>query len=171
MRSVILMWLVAAIGLAAPAAGRQIEQWSYERLFKEADVVVIARSEGTAASEDQPAVSPFAAGLTGQRTTFRIESALKGQVEGKQIVVVHFKRKDNVLFANGPLLVGFRTEGPVIEGGGARKYQAKLSRPQYLLFLRKAEGGRFEPVSGQIDPRMSVKEIYDPLPEVIDEVR
>jgi hypothetical protein len=171
MRNAIMLGLLVALGSAGAAVGRQIEQWSYERLFREADVVVIARSEGTAASDDRPAESKWANSLTGQRTTFRIDSALKGQVEGDQIVVVHFKKKENVLFENGPLLVAFRTEGSVIEGGGMRKYLLKLSRPEYLLFLKKAEGGRFEPVSGQIDPRLSVKEIYDPLPEVIDGAR
>ena len=45
---------------------------------------------------------------------------------------------------------------------------AALGIPEDLLFLKDADNGRFEPVSGEIDPRLSVKEIYSPLPGVID---
>jgi hypothetical protein len=54
-------------------------------------------------------------------------------------------------------------------GGGSQKYIAQLGTPQYLLFLRTSDGGRCKPISGQIDSRLSVKEIYSPLPSVIDQ--
>lgn len=153
----------------APAVARQIENWPYDRLFKEADVIVIASAQGTEASDDQASDERWKASLVGQHTTFALINTLKGHVDDGPITVLHFKLKDGVLTQDGPLLVAFRTKGPKIEGGGAVKYKAMLSTPQYLLFLKRSEGGRLEPVSGQIDPALSVKEIYAPLPAVIDD--
>ena len=151
------------------AAARQIENWPYDRLFKEADVIVIASAQGTVASDDQASDERWKASLVGQRTTFSVINTLKGHVDDGPITVLHFKLKDGVLTQDGPLLVAFRTKGPKIEGGGAVKYKAMLGTPQHLLFLKRSEGGRLEPVSGQIDPALSVKEIYAPLPAVMDE--
>jgi hypothetical protein len=74
-----------------------------------------------------------------------------------------------VVTQDGPLLVAFRTKGIKIEGCGTVKYDTVLSTPQYLLFLKRSAGGRLEPLSGQMDPLFSVKEIYSPLPAVMDE--
>ena len=152
----------------AAATARQIENWPYERLFKEADLVVIASAQGTVASDDKASDERWKASLIGQHTTFSVINTLKGQVDNGPITVLHFKLRDGVMTQNGPLLVNFRTKGPTIEGGGSVKYKAVLSTPQYLLFLKRTHGGRFEAVSGQIDPVLSVKEIYAPLPAVMD---
>lgn len=151
------------------AEARQIEHWPYDRLFQESDVVVLASVQGTVASDDQAADERWKASLIGQRTSFAVIHTLKGRIEKGLLTVLHFKLKDGVAVQNGPLLVAFRTKGPTIEGGGAVNYKAVLSTPQYLLFLKRSHGGLFEPVSGQIDPELSVKEIYAPLPEVVDE--
>lgn len=163
-----LITLVVALFVAS-AAARQIENWSYDRLFKEADVIVIASAQGTVQSEDKASDERWKASLIGQHTTFSVVQTLKGQLDDGPLTVLHFKLKDGVATQNGPLLVAFRTKGPTIEGGGSVKYKAILSTPQYLLFLKRSDGGRLEPVSGQIDPALSVKEIYAPLPAVMDE--
>ena len=169
MRILYGIFLLVSMLLVTSAAARQIENWSYDRLFKEADVIVIASAKGTVQSEDKASDERWKASLIGQRTTFSVIHTLKGQLANGPLTVVHFKLKDGVVSQNGPLLVNFRTKGPKIEGGGAVKYEAVLSTPQYLLFLKRSEGGRFEPVSGQMDPALSVKEIYEPLPAVMDE--
>jgi hypothetical protein len=160
--------LVSAL-LVASASAEQIENWSYDRLFKEADVIVIASVQGTVASDDKASDERWKASLIGLRTTFSVINTLKGRLDDGPLTVLHFKLKDGVLTQDGPLLVSFRTKGPTIEGGRSVKYKAVLSTPQYLLFLKRSDGGRFEPVSGQIHPALSVKEIYAPLPAVMDE--
>jgi hypothetical protein len=168
MRAFILIALGVLLTLARSAAARQIESWPYDRLFKEADVVVIASAQETIATEDRATDDRWKDSLVGQNTTLTVQAVLKGDVAAGPLTVLHFKVKEGVAMANGPLLVAFRTKGPTIEGGGSNKYVAKLGTPQYLLFLKAAHDGRFEPVSGQIDPISSVKEIYQPLPSVID---
>ncbi|HLL90580.1 MAG TPA: hypothetical protein VK324_14865 [Tepidisphaeraceae bacterium] len=160
---------MALAAFAASAAGRAVEHWPYDRLFEEADVVVIAAAQETAASDDAAPDGRWRESLVGQRTTFAVIKPLKGQLDDGPVTVVHFKLKDGVVSQNGPLLVAFRTKGPTIRGGERVKYNVMLGTPQYLLFLKRTDGGRFEPVSGQFDPALSVKEIYAPLPAVIDE--
>jgi len=168
MRAIAFTALGALLMLTNSAAARQIESWPYERLFKEADVVVIATAQGSVGTDDHAADDRWKGSLDGQNTTFNVHTVLKGDVATRPLTVLHFKLNDGVMTKNGPLLVAFRTKGPTIEGGGSMKYEANLGTPQYLLFLKAAHNGRFEPVSGQIDPRLSVKEIYSPLPAVID---
>lgn len=161
----VILW-----SLSAPSApGRAIEDWSYDRLFAEADLVVIASAQGTVDSDDKPADNLFAAGLVGQRTTFAVDATIKGTSTQDPITVRHFKTKEGRFPNNGPLLVTFRTKGLSIAGGHARRYQVELGAPQYLLFLKRTDGGHYRPLSGQIDPILSVKEIYPPLPEVMNE--
>src|SRR4051812_13424996 len=89
----------------ASAAARPIENWPYDRLFKEADVIVIASAQGTVASDDQASDERWKASLVGQRTTFSVINTLKGHVDDGPITVLHFKLKDGVLTQDGPLLV------------------------------------------------------------------
>jgi hypothetical protein len=98
---------------------------------------------------------------------------LKGKVEGNQIKVLHFKfgklKKSvdtnsplDAGIVNGPQLVSFRTKPETVTVGNDRRV---LPQPEYLLFLIKGQDGRYEPISGRIDPVLSVKEIYE-APEV-----
>jgi hypothetical protein len=169
MRAALLASLLVLLLLVPSTPARQVEIWDYDRLFKEADVVVIASAQGTADSSDEPPVGRWKANLIGQRTTFTVLATLKGRVGDGPLAVRHFRVREGVATMDGPLLVQFRTEGPVIEGGGRVKYKAQLSTPQYLLFLRRVTPGVYEPVSGQVDSALSVKEIYAPLPAVMDE--
>jgi hypothetical protein len=161
--------LLLTLALTPLAPARQVESWSYERLFKEADLVVIATAKATADTNDAPPDNRWKSALVGQQTTFTVDVVLKGKPPAWALAVVHFKLKAGVVTQDGPLLVTFRTKGFVIEGGGKIKYNVQLGPPQYLLFLKTADKERFALVSGQTDPELSVKEIYPPLPAVMDQ--
>src|SRR5262245_45262653 len=90
------------------AVARQIENWSYERLFKEADIVVIASTKETVASDDRASDPRWKKNLVGQRTSFSVINTLKGEIDKDTLTVVHFKFKEGVLAQDGPLLVEFR---------------------------------------------------------------
>ena len=168
MRISLVVTLLIVMEILPSAAARQVEKWPDDRLFKEADVIVIASAQKTVDSDDV-APARWNRSLVGQRTTFSVIETLKGTLSGDRITILHFKLKDGVVTENGPVLVAFRTKGITIEGGGQHKYSVQLATPAYLMFLKRSDGGRLEPVTGQIDPNLSVKEIYPPLPAVMDQ--
>jgi hypothetical protein len=167
MRNGIPLIFLAVTSIAAPASARAIETWSYERLFKEADVAVIASARETVDAPDFQARDPrHRPILAAQRTTLAVNAVLKGHAADGPITVLHFRLKEERgLMRNGPMLVRFRTAPPVIEGRG---FRADLGTPHYLLFLKRSADGVLEPVSGQFDPELSVKEIYAPLPTSVE---
>ena len=47
------------------------------------------------------------------------------------------------------------------------KDHAVLPTPEYLLFLKRLKDGRYEPVSGRIDPAPSVREVSEASDKVL----
>jgi hypothetical protein len=165
--------VAVAVGvlLLAPVVGeaRLIENWPYEKLFKEADLVVIASATCSADSGGIVKLGGWSVDFVGVKTTFIVKHTLKGEADGQTLKVRHFRLKEGVLVENGPLLVRFRTErGLSIRAKG---FKGSVPKPDYLLFLKRNKDGRYEPVSGRIDPRLSVKEIYAPLPRALDNIK
>jgi hypothetical protein len=137
-RSVLLLLTAAAcLAAGAPCHARASRIWSHEELAKDADVIVIVSATGTQDTADKLAGAGLQGQLVGVNTEFTVQAALKGKVDGK-LTVLHFRYPDPTPpIINGPNLVAFRS------GTGA---------PSYLLFLRKREDGRYEPLAGQMDP-------------------
>jgi hypothetical protein len=163
-RLLLTVGLFAACGVGLPPAlARQIESWPYARLFKEADLIVIATAERTSDTKDRPKTRRWE--LVRQVTVFSVHRTLKGKVEGPTVRVLHFRLPRGKLAEDGPLLVSFRTKSRVIKRvvDGARE-EVQLSKGEYLLFLKARNDGRYEPVSGQIDPVLSVRELSQPSP-------
>ncbi len=143
---------------ASVAEARLLESWSHKRLMKEADLVVIARAKSTADADDRLKDNPWEATFLGQTTTLEVKAVLKGKA-GDTIKVLHYKLEDGVQLINGPLLVTFRTKPLRVV---TKEFKAELGAPEYLLFLKARKDGRYEPVSGRIDPALSVREMYQP---------
>jgi hypothetical protein len=150
------------------AQARLVRKLTYDGLLKEADLVVIAVAVRTEQADDEPPNHSWPRELVAQNTTLKVRGTLKGKAEGENIKVLHFKfgeykkgfERDAIF--DGPQLVEFRT--PVIVGAG----KDKRVRPgsEYLLFLKKMKDGRYEPVSGHIDPADSIREVSWPLDKV-----
>ena len=154
---------MAALALSTSAPARIIEPWRYERLMKEADLVVIAAPAKTEPADDRFDHDRWPRQFVGLNTTLDVWLPLKGE-PARQIKVLHFALggpKEGVDPADAqtindpPMLVTFRTVGAAPEDG------VLPIRPQYLLFLRKTKDGRYEPVSGRIDPALSVREVSE----------
>lgn len=152
---------------AIPA--RSIEDWPYEKLFKKSTLVVFATALKTEAADDKwsPYPSAWPYEFAAQNTTFKVNHALKGQVDGEEIKVLHFKFEDlkkkhldpkSPTIINGPYFVAFRNKPLTVTEGNSQRV---LPKPEYLLFLAKGLDGRYEPVSGRIDPVLSVKEVFE----------
>lgn len=148
------------------AHARLIENWPYEKLFKEADVVVIAEATATADTGEKIMVKDWQTEFLEVNTTFAVKHVLKGDAALKSLSVRHLRAPDGALIRNGPLFVVFRTDGISFE---TKQLKGKTGKPEYMLFLKSRKDGRFEAVSGQIDPILSVKQLYhDDLAQTVE---
>lgn len=152
-----------------PASGRLVDSWSYERLFKDADLIVVVVPVGEEKADDAFGEHPWDLDIVGLNTAFEIKHTLKGKADGKQIKVLHFRFADPpkgkfVIIEDGPGFVAFRTKAALV-GDGDRK--VVLPTPEYLLFLRRLKDGRYEALSGKVDPRFAIREMSEPLERVV----
>lgn len=148
---------------AAFASGRPMEGWPYEKLLEESDLVVIATAvsveEVQVPVQDQP--QAFRGDIAPQVTNFSVRAVIKGQLAGADLSVLHYRPDPGAAFLNGPSLVSFRHEVILLDG---KNTKVRREPPEYLLFLKKGTHDRYEPVSGQIDPVFSVRQLHDSLP-------
>lgn len=148
----------AAALMTTSAFGRPIQIYSYERLFKEADLVVIAAALETKESDKAEKLFPNNNDFVGVNTKFEVRHTLKGSIDEETLQMLHFKYSGEQPVVNAPILVEFTfdTERHHIPG---------LSRtPEYMLFLKRMKDGRYEPVAGQVDSVLSVRKIT-PAPD------
>ncbi len=149
---------------ALPASARKIENWSYDRLFKESDLVVIATAESTKDAADRFKDKNWPVEFLGQQTTFEVLQVVKGKESKNKIGVLHFRLPNapngrRILIESGPMLVEFRTTSFESQREDAK---VEIAKVEYLLFLKKNSDGRYEPVSGRIDPALSVRALFGP---------
>jgi hypothetical protein len=125
--------------------------WSYQEMFDKAELVVIAQpihTKDTTETNSLPGINPSAK-FRGLSTEFQINAVLKsGQTNaltrGTKITFHHYRFNNPAeLVINGPVLVEFTPE----KSGAFQSY---------LLFLVKKADGRYAPVTGQVDPDISV---------------
>lgn len=162
------------LALSAVSSARQIEAWAYEKLLQEADLVVIARAVSTVPSIDQWKAAIFDRNrFRGLETTFELATTLKGQ-SADSFKMLHFQyKKKSKPFNDGPGFVSFLIEPLSVDtkrssdtdGKGPKKLklikrESLSSAPEYLLFLKRKVDGRFEAVSGQVDPDSSVRALF-----------
>jgi hypothetical protein len=151
---------LAAIGVGT-AAARLIPSWPYDKLFREADLVVLARPVSSADSGEVASPGGWKVEFLGVNTKFEAKAVLKGKLEGGRLTVLHHRLPDGISIKDGPWLVSFRLRGLAVE---TKAMKAILPRPDYLLFLKRRADGRYEPVSGPVDPELSVREVMPPCP-------
>src|SRR5262249_61703679 len=96
----ILVLVALAAGLLASqsaAPGRLVERWDYPRLFKEADLVVIAQAVAVN-SADEPAPFDWRPDLFQAKTaTVDVEHVLQEKLPKNGLKVLHFKEMDGQL--------------------------------------------------------------------------
>jgi hypothetical protein len=172
----VIRWLAIGATICCAdglASGRLVESWSYERLFREADLVVIAVPAGEERADDAFGEHPWDLDVVGLNTTFEVKHTLKGKADGKQVKMLHFRFADPpkgkiVVIDDGPGFVAVRRKSLTVREGGQPVH---LPAPEYLLFLRRLKDGRCEPVSGKIDPKFAVRELSEPLDDTFGERR
>jgi hypothetical protein len=161
-----IMWLTIAVTFVlsfGTAWGRIIDPWPYDRLFKNADLVIIATalSVRDAPEVDKTTLRPEDRNyLVGVVTTLQVEHVVKGEYKDTRLTLPHFRLKDGPwtkdnshLMNDGPMLVKFSTDRLRLKGPRFESWE----QAKYMLFLKKTKDGHFECVSGQFDPKMSAK--------------
>ena len=152
---------------------RKVEDWSYERLFKEADLVMIGSVEGWGSGKAQWSEKIFdKARFEAKKTAFHPRSLLKGEPAFPCTWVLHFSYKKGATpYEDGPNLVSFLKKPVMIEVKSKEEGKAQELKPiragknqvnpsEYLLFLKMGKDGMYEPVSGQLDAALSVRTIF-----------
>lgn len=159
--AVVLLLVALVVGVAVPdASARRIEDWPYDKLFKESDLVVIATVKGSNDNGEKAKLGGWDVNFIGVDTTFEVQSTLKGKAPDKKLTVRHFRAPEGQQFADGPLLVTFRDKRINVD---TKSVKAVLGAPEYMLFLKapkNAKETRYEPVSGRVDPELSVREMF-----------
>lgn len=161
---------ITGLFFVSGASARQVEDWPYERLFKEADVVVIASASHPIPNGQRWQEKHFEQKrFLGVDTKLQVIASLKGST-AETINLQHFHYAPNSSLLNdGPGLVSLLTDplSVVIQSTDSEPLQAKGKRlsssnvPQYLLFLKRFGDGHYAPVSGQLDADLSVRSLFE----------
>jgi hypothetical protein len=165
--------IIACVLFSNTASARKVEDWPYQRLFQQADIVVIAGAIDSVSHEEnwtEPLFDPKQ--FKGVSTQLRVISTVKG-TPTQIIKVLHYKYADsNMRINDGPGLISFLSRPVSINvhplQDSEQNPKAPLIRrvsgnpaPEYLLFLKKRQDGSYEAVSGQVDPTLSVRVLLD----------
>jgi len=143
---------VAAIVLLLGATVDGIPVMDYDDLQSKADVIIIARfhskknSEKTLKYRDQE--------LQGVESSLDVLACVKGATPNR-VRVLHYVSSGPIKFENGPALVDF--EDQLLRFG---KHKIKITDPRFLVFLNKADGDLYRPVSDPLYSAMSVKFLF-----------
>ena len=149
--------------------------WPYKKLSDRADVVVIGTFEKRVVIEhDLSNETEFSnrstTNLTTLVSTFTLNAVIKGDIKNKSIDVIHLQWERPIIDLGDWSLYEFRVKqnvpsyATVTEDGEATGFSNATVRtinPEYLLFLKSRDDGRFEPVSGHRYAGCSVRVLND----------
>ena len=139
MKRIITGLLILTAALSAQA--REMRSWSYQELYDQADLVVIAKPISTQDASEKavlPNISPDVH-VVGLSTEFAISVVMKGDKRLKKCVLHQYRLTNpKEMMNNGPMLASFDPK----------------QHTRFLLFLHREADGRYAPVSGQTDPTL-----------------
>ena len=144
-----------------------MRDWTYDDLLKESDLVVIADVVDTKVvptTDDLSAngLASFGHSFQQIETVFLVRTAIKGKHEQKRLAFVQFDiGPSGDTIPNGPTLFRFPKSDRIARTIG--KGNERVYGEDYLLFLKVRKDGKYDPVTGQVDPVFSVRELGEPL--------
>ena len=157
-----LTGLSTMVLIATSVHARHVELWSYEKLSKRADVVVVATAISTDAWDEASEEEPQMGGVVfaGQLTKFEVKGVLKGKVTDQRLDLVHYRATHvGTRLTSGVKVIhahAYTAEFHTVQKPSKPGRTRDDGPPHYLLFLTAREDGKFEPVSGQVDSACSV---------------
>jgi hypothetical protein len=147
--------LVSFLLLATIAFARPVAYWPYDKLTKEADLIVIATPvsmHDTTEKTTLPGIQRVSADNVGRpvsaigvETTFEILSVLKGDNGSKKFVFHHLREAE-------------KWDRPEINGPGLVAFDPK-EKKRFLIFLKRESDGRYSSLTGQTDPIGGIKDL------------
>jgi hypothetical protein len=147
----LLCLLAASVALWA----RQVPYWPYDKLTREADLIVIATPVSVRDTGQKTILPGIMQGTAGggcepipaieMETSFEVLATLKGVPRQVPIILYHLREAapPKGIVVNGPSLVSFEPK----------------EKRRYLLFLRREQDGRYVSLTGQTDPAGAVKDL------------
>jgi len=161
---------IACLVSVPTVSARKIADWPYQKLLDDADVVVIAYAGSTTPNGRTWEEEHFEQKhFKGVDTTIQVITSLKGKPP-RVLTLRHFVyTKNHAVFNDGPGLVSFITDPMSVEISFPEQTQpdhelkglTRISKPQYLLFLKRVGDGEFEPISGQLDADLSARALFE----------
>lgn len=149
--------LFASFLLSAPAVAANVGSWTYKKLFKEADVVVIANLESTKETDELHVDAETKTQVRIVLSKLNCVQVLKGELVDKSIEFRHWYPKRGQILDGLPSPVRLAKTKRYTQG--MTDISTTLS---YLVFLRRTKDNKLEPVSGFIGAIYSVKELHRP---------
>lgn len=124
--------------------GRLMKAWTYQELFDQADLVVVAVPISTHDTKESGGLPGWSTIETvGVNTEFQSSVVMKGDTKVKKFILHHYRLKNpKQIPPNAPSFVGFKPP-----------FKLETSE-RFLLFLKRESDGKYAPVSGQIDPAL-----------------
>ncbi len=158
---------IAIIFSATSTNARIVEDWPSSKLAEKADVIAIARVVSVQYAKKFDKLPEPYNELVGIETKFKILATIKGKVEKEELILFHYLPADAIKDRKGSntskpnkLLI---SQTPDLNGPSLVRFDRKKDKTKrFLLFLKKRSDGRFECVSGQIDPDISVNTLNGP---------
>ena len=131
--------------------------WSYENLYKQSDLVVIATPKSTVETGSKLDIGWRDREFHELRTAFDVKHVLKGRKRVKQLTLVHCRRqKQPSVTFGGPGVATFSLDGVSLHKGN-REVNISGGPLDYLLFLKKRRDGLYKPTSGQFRAAASAR--------------
>jgi len=141
LRSFVLVTLLTLV-LTGVVGARLARMWSDKELLDKSELAVIATPTTAHDTKERGGMPGFEAQpIIGVETTFAVVAILKGDPTTKQVILHHY-RANRVQTINAPTFLSFDTK----------------NRHNFRLYIVREADGRYAPVTGQIDPGLSVRE-------------
>jgi hypothetical protein len=147
MRTKLSISILVMLAVSGAVYARIAKSWTYQEMFDNADLVVIARAVSSKDTDERtvlPDLNPPVK-VIGVVTEFETRLVLKGLLHVATFQLHHYRiqSEEDRMIANGPDLL--RLSG---------------HNERFLLFLVKERDGKYAPVGGQTDPAgLSVLEL------------
>ena len=134
--------IILLLLIAVSAFTRGVGLWSEATLQEASDLILVGTVAVVKDLDETNSLGYDICQFRGVETTFKVSMVLKGSFTNNQFVLHHYRFEDDLLRPpNGPVFIGF---SPFLTN-------------KYKLYLVKDGANRFAPVTGQIEPYLSVK--------------